>query len=60
VHLDLYVVVRVIDGGTPQPSQPQELMLWCAKQLTLPDTCKASGLAKDAAGAASHRQTRSS
>ena len=21
VHLDLYVVVRVIDGGTPQPPQ---------------------------------------
>ena len=41
VHLDLYVVVRVIDGGTPQPPQrfqPMEFMLWCAKQLTLAET----------------------
>jgi transposase len=49
VHLDLYVVVRVIDGGTPQPPQrfkPQEFMLWCAKQLTLAEkvfTCYEAG-----------------
>src|SRR2546423_6263434 len=38
VHLDRYVVVRIIDGGTPQPPQrfePAELLLWVAKQLTL-------------------------
>jgi len=38
VHLDRYVVVRIIDGGTPQPPQrfePVEFMLWVAKQLTL-------------------------
>lgn len=38
VHLDRYVVVRIIDGGTPQPPQrfaPPEFMLWAAKQLTL-------------------------
>lgn len=36
VHLDRYVVVRIIDGGTPQPPQsfkPVEFMLWMAKQL---------------------------
>ena len=36
VHLDRYVVVRIIDGGTPQPSQrftPPEFLLWMAKQL---------------------------
>jgi transposase len=36
VHLDRYVVVRIIDGGTPQPPQsfkPVEFMLWTAKQL---------------------------
>jgi transposase len=49
VHLDLYVVVRVIDGATPQPPQrfkPQEFMLWCAKQLTLAEkvfTCYEAG-----------------
>jgi transposase len=49
VHLDLYVVVRVIDGGTPQPPQrfqPMEFMLWCAKQLTLAEkvfTCYEAG-----------------
>jgi transposase len=49
VHLDLYVVVRVIDGGTPQPPQrfqPVEFMLWCAKQLTLAEkvfTCYEAG-----------------
>lgn len=38
VHLDRYVVVRIIDGGTPQPPQrfqPAEFMLWVAKQITL-------------------------
>jgi len=49
VHLDLYVVVRVIDGATPQPPQrfkPMDLMLWCAKQLTLAEkvfTCYEAG-----------------
>jgi transposase len=49
VHLGLYVVVRVIDGGTPQPPQrfkPVEFMLWCAKQLTLAEkvfTCYEAG-----------------
>ena len=31
VHLDRYVVVRILDGGTPQPPQrfePAEFMLW--------------------------------
>jgi transposase len=38
VHLDRYVVVRILDGGTPQPPQrftPPEFLLWVAKQLTL-------------------------
>jgi transposase len=38
VHLDRYVVVRIIDGNTPQPPQsfkPEEFLLWMAKQLTL-------------------------
>ncbi|PWU16472.1 MAG: hypothetical protein C5B50_13590 [Verrucomicrobia bacterium] len=38
VHLDRYVVVRIIEGGTPQPPQrftPPEFMLWVAKQLTM-------------------------
>jgi transposase len=49
VHLSLYVVVRVIDGGTPQPPQrfqPVEFMLWCAKQLSLAEkvfTCYEAG-----------------
>jgi len=49
VHLSLYVVVRVVDGGTPQPPQrfkPQEFMLWCAKQLMLAEkvfTCYEAG-----------------
>jgi transposase len=49
VHLDLYVVVRVIDGGTPQPPQrfkPVDFMMWCAKQLTLAEkifTCYEAG-----------------
>ena len=36
VHLDRYVVVRIIDGGTPQPPQsfkPVEFLLWMAKQV---------------------------
>lgn len=31
VHLERYVVVRIIDGGTPQPPQrfaPMDFMLW--------------------------------
>ncbi len=49
VHLDLYVVVRVIDGGTPQPPQrfkPLDFLPWCAKQLTLAEqvfTCYEAG-----------------
>ena len=49
VHLDLYVVVRVIGGATPQPPQrfkPMDFMLWCAKQLTLAEkvfTCYEAG-----------------
>jgi len=38
VHLDRYVVVRIIDGGTPQPPQrfmPAEFVLWVAKQIGL-------------------------
>src|ERR1035441_1307542 len=36
VHLDLFVVTRIIDGSTPQPAQrfkPAQFLLWCAKQL---------------------------
>jgi len=49
VHLDRYVVVRLIDGGAPQPPQrfePPEFMLWVAKQLMLADkvfTCYEAG-----------------
>ena len=49
VHLDRYVVVRLIDGGTPQPPQrfgPPEFLLWVAKQITLADkvfTCYEAG-----------------
>lgn len=49
VPLDLYVVVRVIDGATPQPPQrfkPVDFLLWCAKQLTLAEkvfTCYEAG-----------------
>lgn len=49
VHLDRYVVVRLVDGGTPQPPQrfqPPEFMLWVAKQLTLAQrvfTCYEAG-----------------
>jgi transposase len=41
VHLDRFVVVRILDGGTPQPPQrfkPVEFLLWAAKQLTLAET----------------------
>lgn len=40
VHLQRYVVLRIIDGATPQPPQrfkPAEFLLWVAKQLTLAD-----------------------
>ena len=49
MHLDRYVVVRIIDGGTPQPPQrfgPAEFLLWVAKQITLADkvfTCYEAG-----------------
>jgi transposase len=49
VHLDRYVVVRIIDGGTPQPPQrfqPPEFLLWVAKQFTLAEkvfTCYEAG-----------------
>src|SRR5574342_791998 len=49
VHLDRYVVVRLVDGGTPQPPQrfqPAEFMLWIGKQLTLAEkvfTCYEAG-----------------
>jgi transposase len=49
VHLDRYVVVRIIDGATPQPPQrfgPAEFLLWVAKQLTLAEkvfTCYEAG-----------------
>ena len=49
VHLDRYVVVRLIEGGTPQPPQrfgPPEFLLWVAKQITLADkvfTCYEAG-----------------
>src|SRR5882724_2263259 len=49
VHLDRYVVVRLTDGGTPQPPQrfgPPEFMLWVAKQTTLAEkvfTCYEAG-----------------
>ena len=48
-HLGLFVVVRIIDGGTPQPPQRfkrAEFLLWCAKQLTLAEkvfTCYEAG-----------------
>jgi transposase len=49
VHLDRYVVVRIVDGGTPQPPQrfdPAEFLLWVAKQITLAEkvfTCYEAG-----------------
>src|SRR6266705_3247947 len=49
VHQDRYVVVRIIDGGTPQPPQrfaPPEFRLWVAKQITLAEkvfTCYEAG-----------------
>jgi transposase len=58
VHLDRYVVVRIIDGGTPQPPQrfhPAEFAAWAAKQLTLAEqvfTCYEAG----PFGYALHRQ----
>ena len=36
VHADNYVVVRIVDGGTPQPPQrftPPEFLVWVEKQL---------------------------
>src|SRR5436190_1147529 len=50
VHLDRYVVVRILDGGTPQPPQrfgPPEFLLRVAKQITLAEqvfTCYEAGL----------------
>src|SRR6266446_9148008 len=49
VHLDRYVVVRIIEGGTPQPPQrfePVEFLLWVAKQISLAEkvfTCYEAG-----------------
>ena len=49
VHLDRYVVVRILDGGAPQPPQrfaPEEFLLWVAKQITLAEkvfTCYEAG-----------------
>lgn len=49
IHLDRYVVVRIIDGNSPQPPQsfkPKEFLLWMAKQLTLAEkvfTCYEAG-----------------
>jgi len=49
VHLDRYVVVRITDGGTPQPPQrfgPTEFLVWAAKQITMADkvfTCYEAG-----------------
>src|SRR5258707_10202609 len=47
--LDRYVLVRLTDGGPPQPPQrfgPPEFMLWVAKQITLAEkvfTCYEAG-----------------
>jgi transposase len=49
VHLDLFVVTRIIDGSTPQPAQrfrPQDFLRWCAKQQTQAEkvfTCYEAG-----------------
>src|ERR1017187_2761176 len=49
VHLDLFVVTRIIDGSTPQPAQrfkPEEFLPWCVKQLTQAEkvfTCYEAG-----------------
>jgi transposase len=49
VHLDRHVVVRLVEGGTPQPPQrfdPEEFLVWVAKQITLADrvfTCYEAG-----------------
>ena len=45
----LHVIVRIVDGGTPQPPQrfePVEFLLWVAKQITLAEkvfTCYEAG-----------------
>jgi transposase len=49
VHLHRYVVVRIVEGGAPQPPQrfePVEFMLWVAKQIMLAEqvfTCYEAG-----------------
>ena len=49
VHLDVYVVVHIIDGTTPQPPQrfkPRDFLPWCVKQLALAEkvfTCYEAG-----------------
>jgi len=49
VHADRYVVVRQLDGNTPQPAQtfrPAALLEWVSKQLTLAErvyTCYEAG-----------------
>jgi transposase len=49
VHLDRYVVVRIVDGGTPQPPQrfaAAEFLLGAARQITLAEkvfTCYEAG-----------------
>ena len=49
VHLDRYVVVRIVEGGTPQPPQrfgPPEFLVWVAKQISLAEkvfTCYEAG-----------------
>lgn len=49
VHADRYVVVRLIDGGTPQPPQgftPEAFPAWAQKQLALAEqvfTCYEAG-----------------
>lgn len=49
VHLERYVVVRIIEGGTPQPPQrfsSEQFLLWVAKQITLAEkifTCYEAG-----------------
>jgi len=49
VHLDVYVVVRIVDGATPQPPQrfkPQDFLPWCLKQQALAEqvfTCYEAG-----------------
>ena len=49
VHADRYVVVRLVDGGTPQPSQrftPDQFLVWAQQQLTRAEqviTCYEAG-----------------